>query len=294
MAGRVGLALAGTAAAAASAAALVWMSCSAGEVPLWLHEPADTPFYSLPEDSLMLPGESPHLRPAPVWDRPRFEEGRAARLEMVARQIEWRDVKDPATVDAMREVPRHMFVPSDVRRQAHADRPLPIGYGQTISQPYIVAYMTELLDLDPGERVLEVGTGSGYQAAVLSELTPHVFTMEIIEPLAAQAAERLRELGYMTVQVRQGDGYYGWEEHAPYDAIIVTAAAGHVPPPLLAQLDVGGRMVIPVGGVFEVQHLVLVTRDEEGALRSRRVLPVRFVPMTGRVQEEDRPGDAGG
>lgn len=198
------------------------------------------------------------------WERPRFEERRAEREEMVRAQIERRDVEDEKVLAAMRNVPRHRFVPARSTRVAYADQPLPIGQGQTISQPYVVAYMTELLEVEPGDRVLEIGTGSGYQAAVLSELTPYVFTIEIIEELTKQAEERLKELGYKTIEVKQGDGYYGWEEHAPFDGVIVTAAAGHVPPPLVAQLKPGGKMVIPVGGVYETQQLVVVSKDEDG------------------------------
>ncbi|MHC4480692.1 MAG: protein-L-isoaspartate(D-aspartate) O-methyltransferase [Planctomycetota bacterium] len=190
-------------------------------------------------------------------------------------------------LEAMRHVPRHRFVPEWRSRSAYADRPLPIGQGQTISQPYIVALMTDLLDLEPGDRVLEIGTGSGYQAAVLSEITPYVYSIEILEELAEQAKARLRKLGYRTIRTAQEDGYYGWEEHAPFDAVIVTAAAGHVPPPLVKQLKPGGRMAIPVGGPFETQQLIVVSKDEEGRVRSRSVLPVRFVPMTGRVQERE-------
>jgi protein-L-isoaspartate(D-aspartate) O-methyltransferase len=229
--------------------------------------------------------EKPSPEPL-VWDRPRFEERRAERLRMVQEQMARRDVKDEAVLDAMRQVPRHLFVPDEGQREAYADHPLPIGYGQTISQPYIVAYMTELLGLKPGARVLEIGTGSGYQAAVLSELTPHVYSIEIIRQLAEQAGQRLRKLGYATVQTKQDDGYYGWKEHAPFDAIIVTAAAGHVPPPLVEQLKPGGKMVVPVGGVYETQYLVVVTKEEDGRVRTRSVLPVRFVPMTGQAQRE--------
>jgi len=220
------------------------------------------------------------------WERPRFEERQEERLRMVERQIAGRDVKDKAVLEAMRNVPRHLFVPEKQAPLAYRDHPLPIGHGQTISQPYIVALMTELLGLKPGHRVLEIGTGSGYQAAVLSELTPYVFTIEIIKALAGDAGKRFEKLGYKTIQVKKADGYYGWEEHAPFDAIIVTAAAGHVPPPLIKQLKDGGRMIIPVGAVYEVQHLVLVNKDEEGRVSTESVLPVRFVPMTGRAQEE--------
>jgi protein-L-isoaspartate(D-aspartate) O-methyltransferase len=193
-------------------------------------------------------------------------------------------VGDPATLAAMRAVPRHAFVPEKQVRRAYADSPLAIGYGQTISQPFIVALMTELLQVKPGERILEIGTGSGYQAAVLSELTPFVYTIEIIEPLHREVVERFARLGYKTIEARLGDGYDGWAEHAPFDGIIVTCAAGHVPPPLWEQLKPGGRMVIPIGGVYDTQRLVVLTKDQDGRRRSRNVLPVRFVPMTGKMQ----------
>jgi protein-L-isoaspartate(D-aspartate) O-methyltransferase len=164
---------------------------------------------------------------------------------------------------------------------AYTDRPLPIGEGQTISQPYIVALMTELLDLEPGDKVLEVGTGSGYQAAVASHLADSVFTIEILPGLAEQATRRLRELGYRDVVVKEGDGYYGWPEHAPFDGILVTAAAGHIPPPLIQQLEAGGRMVIPVGGQFQVQQLVLLEKRLDGSVTTRSLLPVSFVPLVG-------------
>ncbi|HOV40079.1 MAG TPA: protein-L-isoaspartate(D-aspartate) O-methyltransferase, partial [Spirochaetales bacterium] len=159
---------------------------------------------------------------------------------------------------------------------------LPIGYGQTISQPFIVAYMTELLQLKGNEKVLEIGTGSGYQAAVLAEITPDVYTMEIIPDLAERARKTLENEGYTTVKIRNGDGYYGWEEEAPFDAIIVTAAAGHVPPPLLAQLKPGGIVVIPIGGVYEVQMLTRIEKRSEGSFRTEQLLPVRFVPLTSK------------
>jgi len=219
------------------------------------------------------------------WDKPRFAERAEERERMVAEQIIARGVGDAAVLDAMRQVPRHRFVPAQYVGNAYADRPLPIGHGQTISQPYIVALMTELLEVKPGDAILEIGTGSGHQAAVLTELTPSVYSIEIIDVLGEQAAERLATLGYTTVEARIADGYYGWEEQAPFDGIIVTCAAGHIPPPLLAQLAPGGRMVIPVGPVYDVQYLVLVTKDQDSALRSEALLPVRFVPMTGRAQE---------
>ena len=191
------------------------------------------------------------------------------------------DAIDPAVMAAIDRVPRHEFVPEEVRSSAYANRPLPIGHGQTISQPYIVALMTHLLGIEPGGRVLEIGTGSGYQAAVLAELAADVHTIEIVEPLAEQATRRLPRLGYDRVRTRLGDGYYGWPEAAPFDAIIVTAAAAHVPPPLVEQLAPGGVLVIPVGEPFSVQLLLLVRKRENGEVSVRQILPVRFVPLTG-------------
>jgi protein-L-isoaspartate(D-aspartate) O-methyltransferase len=192
-----------------------------------------------------------------------------------------KDTLDERVMQAMATVPRHQFVPAAERSDAYDNRPLPIGYGQTISQPYVVAVMTDLLAVKPTDRVLEVGTGSGYQAAILAELAERVYTIEIIEPLAVQAKARLNELGYNDVKVRHADGYYGWKEYAPFDAIVVTAAADHIPPPLLKQLKPGGRMVIPVGSRFSVQQLLLVEKHADGTLRTHQVLPVRFVPLTG-------------
>ena len=203
------------------------------------------------------------------------------RARMVQEQIVERGIEDQAVLGAMLAVPRHLFVPDEHRGRAYGDHPLPIGHGQTISQPYIVAFMTELLDLAPGDRVLEVGTGSGYQAAVASMLADSVFSVEIVPELAAGAEARLAGLGVRDVRVRNGDGYFGWEEHAPYDAIFVTAAAGHVPPPLVQQLVPGGRMAIPVGGPFQLQNLVLVEKAADGSVTTRSVLPVQFVPLTG-------------
>lgn len=203
---------------------------------------------------------------------------RAQRMAMVESIVAY-GVRDSATLAAMRAVPRHEFVPEDYRSRAYADRPLPIGYGQTISQPYIVAYMTEILAPTPGMRVLEVGTGSGYQAAVLAEIGSEVYTVEIFEALADAARERLKRLGFGGVSVRHGDGHYGWAEAAPFDAIIVTAAAGYIPPRLVEQLRAGGRMIIPVGSVYGVQNLILVEKDAAGDTRTRSLLPVRFVPM---------------
>jgi len=203
------------------------------------------------------------------------------RKSMVEQQIKRRGIRDEEVLNAMLSVPRHLFVPEPLADRAYDDSPLPIGYGQTISQPYIVAYMTEVLALDDESVVLEIGTGSGYQAAILSELVKKVHTIEIISELAESAARRLLELGFTNVEVKEGDGYYGWPEHAPYDAIIVTAAAGHIPPPLIAQLKKNGRMIIPVGGVFMTQNLVLVTKDYNGRAISRNMMPVLFVPLTG-------------
>ena len=197
---------------------------------------------------------------------------------MVQTQIEERGIADPVVLGAMRRVPRHLFVPETIADEAYDDRPLPIGYGQTISQPYIVGLMTELLRLKRSDRVLEVGTGSGYQAAVLAEIVDSVWTIEILEPLASSAGERLRRLGYANVNVRCGDGYAGWTEHAPFDAIIVTAAPEEVPPRLIEQLNEGGRMVIPVGPALAVQSLILVEKHG-GKITTRHVEAVRFVPM---------------
>lgn len=233
-------------------------------------------------------GENQTISHKRDWQPPRFSERQEARKQMVRDQISSRglDVPEPLAnrvLDAMRHVPRHLFVPKQYRDAAYADQPLPIGSGQTISQPYIVALMTAKLNIEPGDRVLEIGTGSGYQAAVLSEITPHVFSVEILKPLARKAKQRLTELGYEVVTVRTGDGYYGFEEHAPFDGIIVTCAAGHIPPPLLKQLKKGGTMVVPIGGAFEVQRLTLVTKDEDGEIRTKALMPVRFVPMTGEI-----------
>ena len=189
---------------------------------------------------------------------------------------------DAGVLEAMRRVPRHAFVPASQRELAYANRPLPIGYGQTVSQPYIVALMTDLLRLGQHSRALEIGTGSGYQAAVLAELGHHVYTIEIVSELAELAAKRLSELGYDTVHTRQGDGYYGWPDAAPFDGIIVTAAASQIPPPLLEQLKPGGRMVIPIGAAFLVQELMLIEKLADGSIRTEALLPVAFVPLVGR------------
>jgi protein-L-isoaspartate(D-aspartate) O-methyltransferase len=204
---------------------------------------------------------------------------------MVRDQISAREVRDPRVLAAMRKIRRHLFVPPEWQSLAYADQPLPIGRGQTISQPYIVAFMTEALELKPGDRVLEIGTGSGYQAAVLAELVREVYSIEIVEPLAREAETRLRHLGYTNVQVRAGDGYRGWPDAAPFDAIMVTAAPDHVPAPLLEQLALNGRLILPVGRFY--QDLIRIRRTSTG-LKKETLLPVRFVPMTGE-SERVRP-----
>lgn len=201
------------------------------------------------------------------------------REKMVSEQIQARGIHSRAVLDAMKRVPRHQFVPAQYRHEAYADKPLPIGYGQTISQPYIVAYMTEMIKPEPGFKVLEIGTGSGYQAAVLACLVKDVFTIEIVDELAVVSSERLKSMGYQNVSAKAADGYYGWKEHAPFDAIMVTASADYVPPPLIEQLKEGGRMIIPVGSPFQVQMLKLVEK-KGGKITSRNLLPVRFVPFT--------------
>ncbi len=224
--------------------------------------------------------------------QPAFAEDEAVirlRREMVRNQIshppDYRDpVRDSSVLESMLSVRRHLFVRSSDRGRAYGDHPLPIGYGQTISQPYIVALMTEMLGVEPEHRVLEVGTGSGYQAAVLAHLVDEVYTVEIVEPLGEEAGARLESLGYDNVHVKIADGYHGWAEHAPYDRIIVTCAAGLVPPPLIRQLKAGGRMCIPVGGQYSVQYLTLVEKDEDGGVTMRKELPVRFVPLTRRTR----------
>jgi protein-L-isoaspartate(D-aspartate) O-methyltransferase len=218
------------------------------------------------------PGVTPTESQEDVW--------RERREQMVETQIRQRGVEDEAVLRVMERVPRHLFVPADSVGRAYGDHPLPIGYGQTISQPYIVAVMTELLAVSPGDRVLEIGTGSAYQAAVLAELTDEVYTIEIVPELCAQATDRLRTLGYDAVEVRCGDGYYGWEEAAPFDGIMVTAAPDHIPQPLVSQLADGGRMVIPVGPPGAYQVLWLLQRDGEQVI-SERVMGVAFVPLTG-------------
>ncbi len=218
---------------------------------------------------------------------PTFAEDFAARrAEMVDEVRDYADAVGDASIrddvlDSLNAVERHKFVPRREVPHAYENRPLRIGYGQTISQPYIVALMTDLLDPQPGDVVLEVGTGSGYQAAVLAGLVARVYTIEIVEPLAKQVDERLQRLGYDNVVATLGDGYFGWKEYAPYDSIIVTAAATHVPPPLIEQLKAGGQMVIPVGARFSTQWLLHIKKGDDGSVVTRQVTPVRFVPLTG-------------
>lgn len=214
---------------------------------------------------------------------PKDDPDRLARERMVQTQIVARGVSDPRVLQAMRDVPRHLFCDPQYRAQAYADHPVPIGDGQTVSQPYIVALMTELLDVQPTDRILEIGTGSGYQSAILSRLAREVDTVEILPDLSRRAQERLRTLGCRNVEFRVGDGYRGWAEKAPFDGILVTAAPRQIPEPLLEQLAVRGKMVIPVGDFY--QELKVFTRNPDGSLSEKDVLPVRFVPMTG---EADR------
>lgn len=193
-----------------------------------------------------------------------------------------KDDLDENVLKALGKVPRHEFVPRSLQSVAYENRPLPIGHGQTISQPYIVAIMTNLLKVGKNDRVLEIGTGSGYQIAILAELVKKAYSIEIIEPLGKLAETRLKQLGYDNIELKIGDGYYGWEEHAPFDAIMVTAAASHIPPPLIKQLKPGGRMLIPVGSRFTIQELLLVEKSERGEVSTRQLLPVAFVPLTGK------------
>lgn len=201
------------------------------------------------------------------------------RNQMVETQIKARGVKDKKVLEAMKKVPRHLFVPSAYQSSAYHDRPLPIGQSQTISQPYIVGYMTEAIDPEENDVVLEIGTGSGYQAAVLAEIVKRVYTLEIIPELGIMAKERLKILGYNNIEAKVSDGYYGWQEFAPFDAIVVTAAAEQIPEPLIEQLKEGGRMIIPIGRAFDIQNLVLVTK-KNGETKVKKLFPVRFVPFT--------------
>ena len=238
------------------------------------------------------------IRPSTVaedtlsWPRPRFTERAQERHQMVQRDIAnapFNPVDDKRVLEAMKRVPRHKFIPESYQRQAYGNHPLPIGHGQTISQPFIVASMTELLRISPGDKILEIGTGSGYQAAVLSELTPNVYTIEIVEALGRQAMQRFEMLGYETIKAKIGDGYQGWAEYAPYDGIIVTCAPEKIPEPLVDQLKPGGRIVIPVGKAGRTQSLVVVEKNAEGELDTKFQYPVVFVPMTGKAQDQKIP-----
>jgi len=220
-----------------------------------------------------------HSTEKPIQDK--YE---ALRYEMVDKQIQRRGIKDSLVLNAMRKVPRHEFVPEHLKAVAYIDRPLPIGEAQTISQPYIVAIMTESLELTGGEKVLEIGTGSGYQAAILAEIAEEVYTIEIIHSLGNHAAQLLKKLDYQNVHVKIGDGYQGLPEKAPFDAIIVTAAPNHIPEPLIQQLKKGGKMIIPVGDFY--QELILLHKDENNKIHRKSILPVIFVPMTGEAQKE--------
>jgi len=228
-------------------------------------------------------GDSPSSSIAPDAHAKQSDKWSPLRERMVKTQIERRGVRDPKVLAAMRKVPRHLFVPSRYRKDSYDDRPLPIGQSQTISQPYVVAKMTELLELKGGEKVLEIGTGSGYQAAVLAEIAGEVFTIEIVPELGKSAKKLLEKMGYKNIHVMVGDGYKGWPEAAPFDAIIVTAAPPYIPQPLVDQLKMGARMVLPVGETF--QELIVVTRTKKG-YDTRKVFAVRFVPMTGEVQKK--------
>ena len=230
-------------------------------------------------------------RPAPPGARLHVDERRAmVEKQMVHSSDARAPIRSAPVLEALRAVPRHVFVPARLLKYAYRDTPLPIGHGQTISQPYMVAWMTEILEIEPDHRVLEIGTGSGYQAAVLAHLTPHVYTVEIVDLLAERARRALRQQGYTEVKTRGADGYHGWKEKGPFDAIIVTCAAGHLPPPLWNQLKPGGRIVIPIGGVYELQRLVLVTKTLDGKRRSKTLGSVRFVPLTRGKRGGSRAG----
>jgi protein-L-isoaspartate(D-aspartate) O-methyltransferase len=255
-----------TAAMRAAACALVLTGCAPAASPT----PAPSPTETSPE---------------PAETQSGADDFAAARARLIETGIVGMGIEDPTAIAAISDVPRHAFVPADYVGQAYENHPLPIGYGQTISQPYIVALMTEALELEPGDTVLEVGTGSGYQAAVLAEIVEQVYTVEIVEALAERAAETLGSLGYDNVEVRHADGYFGWEEHAPFDAIIVTAAPDHVPPPLRTQLADGARLVIPVGPVGGYQELWLIERHGD-EFTTTSLGGVRFVPLTREVRAE--------
>lgn len=238
-----------------------------------------------PDNAFMPDKTAAHAPPTanitsdPDWPRPRSDERLDERQRMVNFINNYYGLTDPNTLEAIGNVPRHWFVNKSEQKRAYSDSPLPIGHDQTISQPFIVAYMTYLLDLDESKKVLEIGTGSGYQAAVLNEITPHVYTIELLEALAEVAQNRFDEFGYKAIIAKTGDGYKGWSEYEPFDAIIVTCAPDNIPQPLIDQLKPDGKMVIPVGNTFGVQQLILVTKDETGRIDKTVLMPVRFVPM---------------
>lgn len=254
-------------------------SIAATALPLCSQACADPPQAPPP------PAKSAADRSLP-WSRPRSSEREAERRQMVETQIAARGVKNADVLEAMRAVPRHWFVPEKVAARAYDDTALPIGEDQTISQPFIVALMTEALGLTHESKVLEIGTGSGYQAAVLAEITPHVFTIEIVEPLAQCASQAFKGYGYESIKARAGDGYQGWPGESPFDAVIVTCAPDHIPPKLVEQLKPGGRICIPVGDEHDIQWLRLATKSADGRLAQSDMIPVRFVPMTGEGKRE--------
>jgi protein-L-isoaspartate(D-aspartate) O-methyltransferase len=233
--------------------------------------------------NMLIPALAVSLVAVACGEKPVMDLQARQRAAMVATQIENRGVTDSRVLAAMRKVPRHHFVPPDMRDRAYDDSPLPIGHGQTISQPFIVGFMTAALNLKGDEKVLEIGTGSGYQAAVFAELVKEVYSIEIVKPLGERAVKILADAGYQNVRIRIGDGYRGWPEAAPFDAIMVTCAPDDIPQPLIEQLAEGGRMIIPVGGAGAPQELVLLTK-KAGRIEREKVLPVRFVPMTGEAQ----------
>ncbi len=268
---------------------LAWLGCKKNPVSLAQTQAQNSENTNQPKSGVdsaeQSRGNSEADAPArPTHKHIAFSERQGERSSMVERQIRRRGIRDPNVLFALQTVPRHTFVRSSDLRQAYNDHPLPIGHGQTISQPYIVGYMTEALNLKPHFRVLEIGTASGYQAAVCAEIVKEVYTIEILEALAESAGKRLKELGYQNVFVKNADGYFGWKEKAPFDAIIVTCAAGLVPPPLIEQLKPGGMMVLPLGSPFGYQVLIMVTKDNKGNVSSKELLPVRFVPMLGRAE----------
>jgi len=225
---------------------------------------------------------------SPKHDHIAFGQRTKDRSRMVKKQIIARGVADPNVLNAMRVVPRHFLIRGGDSKRAYYDRPIPIGYGQTISQPFIVGYMTEAIKLDANSKVLEIGTGSGYQAAICGEIAKEVYSIELIEQLAEKAKDHLNKLGYENVTVRHGDGYFGWKEKAPFDVIIITAAAGFVPPLLIEQLKPGGRLILPLGSPYGSQTLVRITKDKVGKIMSESLLPVRFVPMLGQITKDKK------